>query len=183
MRTGRITASKCGSILRAIARNSFPPSFFQMLYGTKSFSSPAICHGLQFERTAIELYETRKHVRVQAAGFLLSKNGVFGCSADGFLNMEDSNFTSKTVSNSGLVEVKFPYKYRSSFIREALKEKNFCLDSKGTLKKSHIYWDQVQMSLYLSNRAYCDFIVYTFCDLGCIEFISTPSGVKISKNF
>ena len=183
-RTGRITASRCGHILRSINRNTFPDSLFKTIYGLYRFSTPAMEHGLYYERTAIELYQMERKVEVKPAGLMLSRNGIFGCSADGLLDLADSAFEGQTVNNLGLVEVKCPFKHRSNSISEALEDPNFCLDSHRILKKSHPYWDQVQMCLYLSRRAYCDFVVYTFVELNiCRVYIDPQWSLNFAKLF
>ena len=69
----------------------------------------------------------------------------------------------------GLVEVKCPYKYRGYAPTDAcLNTDFFCElvtqssgDQKVQLKRSHSYYCQVQGQMAITERAWCDFVVYT----------------------
>ena len=65
----------------------------------------------------------------------------------------------------GVVEVKCPYCHRDKTPSEAaMQDKRFCLkgDSNNLhLDENHPYYYQVQAQMHLTERRYCDFVVYT----------------------
>ena len=74
----------------------------------------------------------------------------------------------------GLVEVKCPYKYRFESIASAAANSDFCLNMTTNIdetqslqlkKKTHRYYSQVQGQLPITERKWCDFVVYTTKDL------------------
>lgn len=71
------------------------------------------------------------------------------------------------VGDDGVVEVKCPYAGRNMPILPGPKFRHLQLDSKNQIcfKKSSLYYDQIQGQLFLSNRKFCFFVVYTFQDL------------------
>ena len=71
--------------------------------------------------------------------------------------------------DTGLCEIKCPYKHRNSTILEAATtEKDFCLrlnEDELKLDSKHQYYYQVQCQLFVTEMAYCDFVVWTEKDL------------------
>ena len=65
----------------------------------------------------------------------------------------------------GLVEVKCPDSFRDVTPHEAAKSEKFfcCLDKANKLKpkRTHKYYCQVQGQMAITERAWCDFVVYT----------------------
>ncbi|XP_030911372.1 uncharacterized protein LOC115947690 [Geospiza fortis] len=69
-----------------------------------------------------------------------------------------------TGKDLGLLEVKCPYKHRNKTVREACKDKDFCLEVDGdsyVLKKNHPYFTQVQCQLGTTGLQRADFVVHT----------------------
>ena len=67
----------------------------------------------------------------------------------------------------GIIEIKCPYKYREYKLSD-IKDSSFCLqpnDGKLKLSHNHAYYLQIQAQLTLCQRSYCDFIVWTECDV------------------
>lgn len=60
----------------------------------------------------------------------------------------------------GVVEIKSPYKYRDGLLAVTVTD-DFCLDQNYDLKKTHPYYYQVQLHMYVCNVRYCDFVVWT----------------------
>ena len=110
---------------------------------------------------------------VRLSGFIIHpQEGWFGLSPDGII-IDSSDNTCK-----GLLEVKCPYTKRDMSPEEA--DPNFyCYISDNgtfTLKRSHWYYHQVQLQLYVSADfcEWCDFCVYTIKGV-LIEQIYTDS--------
>jgi hypothetical protein len=66
-----------------------------------------------------------------------------------------------------IVEVKCPYGGKNEKIIPGEHFKFLCFERNGNvaLKKSSSYYDQIQGQLFLSERNFCYFVVYTFVDL------------------
>lgn len=98
------------------------------------------------------------NVLVGAAGFRIPPLHPFvGASADGYVSC--------SCCGSGVLEIKCPFKARNLSLSEAAMSADFCLekDAQGTLrlKRDHAYYYQVQMQLFVTEKCYCDFIVWT----------------------
>ena len=66
----------------------------------------------------------------------------------------------------GMVEVKCPLCAEKSSIEEVTEnQRNFCLeacpDGSLQLKHDHSYFYQCQLQMYVTQRGYCDFVVWT----------------------
>ena len=100
-----------------------------------------------------------KPVKVIKSGLFVSpKIPVLGCSPDAKvvdLSCKD---------NIGIGEVKCPYSKFSVSPLDACEDPGFFLenkDGKPTVKKGHVYYDQVQGLMGSTSAQWCDFIVYT----------------------
>ena len=98
------------------------------------------------------------------AGFNISEKHPFlGVSPDAYVH--DSSSTEPF----GLAEIKCPYRHREVSPVEACSKKDFCCmivtDSDGEqklkLKQTHTYFAQVQGQMAVTERKWCDFVVYT----------------------
>ena len=104
----------------------------------------------------------------------LDESGVLGASPDGL------------VGEDHVVEVKCPYTYRNQTLDESLKHKTFCVkqveNGKYELKRDHVYWHQVQGQIYLTQRNFCYFVVWTTTWCVVIEIPKDPAwGVNLRK--
>ena len=137
-------------------------------------STPALEWGKANECVAIEEYKRKQKalgkddITVCEAGFHICEQHPFlGASPDACVHDPTS------LHKYGVLEVKFPYKYRFESIDSAATNADFCLAvvSKSNtlhcieLKTSHIYYAQVQGQLAITERQFCDFIVYTTKEL------------------
>uniref|UniRef100_A0A672LW45 YqaJ viral recombinase domain-containing protein n=1 Tax=Sinocyclocheilus grahami TaxID=75366 RepID=A0A672LW45_SINGR len=95
-----------------------------------------------------------------------------------------------TCCGKGCIEIKCPSKYKDCTILNACSsnDTNFCLqlvDGQVHLRKGHQYYSQVQMQIFVTDSAYCDFVVWTLKD--CVVVRITPDtefeglSMKISK--
>uniref|UniRef100_A0A8C2EE23 YqaJ viral recombinase domain-containing protein n=1 Tax=Cyprinus carpio TaxID=7962 RepID=A0A8C2EE23_CYPCA len=77
----------------------------------------------------------------------------------------------------GCVEIKFPSKYKNNTIREACLAKDFCLelvDGKVQLKQSYQYYTQSQTNIFVTDRYYWDFVVWTLKDSVVLQLDANP---------
>ena len=69
----------------------------------------------------------------------------------------------------GLVEVKCPYTHRHVTPTQVCRDKGFCsalvvgVDGKEhlALRRSHLYYSQVQGQMAITGRSWCDFVIFT----------------------
>lgn len=150
-RKNRLTASSFGHVLNA---KRATPSLIKKILGEYDIASvKAVAWGVTNEDEGIKAFECRSGLKVEKTGLWLHESGVLGASPDGL------------IGQNHVVEVKCPYAHRNSTIEQTLGHDGFCLtkNKEGliTLKENHIYWHQVQGQLYLTNRLFCYFIVWT----------------------
>ena len=98
-------------------------------------------------------------LNISSSGFFVSTEHPFlGATPDALIECE--------CCGAGVVEVKCPLCAEKSSIEEATeKVRNFCLKtcSDGTLqlKRDHSYFYQCQLQMYVTQRGYCDFVIWT----------------------
>lgn len=164
----RITASRAHELFtykgqdwgRKLA-NFLTPSKYKsaaMVYGTKSEESARLC------------YATVRKCNVTKVGFVINADHPWlGCSPDGYVAEE-----------SKLIEIKCPYNGKQMPLCNMLHTVKY-LDENFNLKKSHIYYTQIQISMAVCNVNCCDFIIYSKYDNKC--FITTiPINVEFVEN-
>ena len=175
VRRYRLTASMFGRILHTCRRPNTPPdALVKELLSAKHVSSHALEWGKSHENHAIEEYKQKQRasgnysLTVCKAGFHVCEQYPFlGASPDGCIHDPNSEY------KFGVLEVKCPFKYRFNTISDAATNSDFCLAlvQKGNgqpypeLKPSHAYYAQVQGQLAITERRFCDFVVYTTKDL------------------
>ena len=165
----RITASFFGEIFKRLP--STPPHHLVLrIIDPKPFNCAATEWGKTHEACALEAYRNHHRSRgntdlvTSSAGFVISEENPFlGASPDGYV------YDPSTLQSFGLVEIKCPYKYRAYTPTEAsLKSDFFCEivtqtngDQMFQLKQNHSYYCQVQGQMAITDRTWCDFVVYT----------------------
>lgn len=96
---------------------------------------------------------------VTKAGFVISVEHPFlGAFPDGFVH------DPAATEQSGLVEIKCPYKFRDQTPRNAASDLSFycaLVNEQVQLKLNHNYYCQVQGQMAITKRSWCDFVVYT----------------------
>ena len=151
LRRGRLTASNFGAVLNA---KRVTPSLLKRVLGEYSLSGvQAINWGINNEAEAVKAFVQATGLTVEDSGLWLDPSGILGASPDGL------------VGTNYLLEVKCPFTQRHSEMTEAVKSKDFYLEKNQngsySLKKTHVYWHQVQGQLYLTQRQICFFVVWT----------------------
>ena len=138
-RKGRLIASNFGVVLKA---KRATPSLIKRLLGEYDFSKVrAVAWGVDNEAMAVKAFTQITGLKPIITGLWLNESGVLGASPDGLVG-EDS-----------VLEVKCPYTARYDTIADAAKNKTFCLHNENglyTLKKDHVYWDQIQGQMFLT---------------------------------
>lgn len=146
----RITASRFGEISRITPRR-------QIRKLCKSIACPKVLnHGKLYEQKVIKQFEEKFHIKTQTCGLFVPVDRPYlGASPDAI------------VGDDGIVEVKCPYAGRNMPILPGPKFRHLQLDSNNQIcfKKSSLSYDQMQGQLFLSNRKFSFFVVYTFQDL------------------
>ena len=161
----RLTASTFGRILQ-LQPTTPPDSLVKQLLHSKPFSTNATEWGKENEPKALQEYVKNQlstgHTDLVtcSAGFVVSEEHPFlGASPDAYV------FDPSSPNQFGLVEVKCPYKYRDLHPEDAAQQTDFCCklsaDKVVELKRKHQYFAQVQGQLAITERKWCDFVIYT----------------------
>lgn len=182
-RSGRITASRMyaachsspaapsESLIRAICN----PELVR-------FTSAATSWGCSHEKEAREVYcramsAVHDNFCIEEAGLFIHENfPVFGASPDGIVTCD--------CCGSGVLEIKCPYCVRFSSLAEYTGTKS-CLEETVNglkLKQTHPYYYQVQSQIFLCDKEYADFVVFTEKEVN-IERVAPDEGKwnEISK--
>ena len=150
-RRRRITASIFGKIYKA-KNETTKFNLVKSLIDPKAIDFiPSVRYGTRNEQRAITKYfELTKNI-VKKAGLHVHKQFPFlAGSPDGLVNKD------------GIIEVKCPYSIRNLKINE--QHLNY-LENNGNLKKTHKYYFQIQGLLEITNRPWCDFVIFTGHDI------------------
>lgn len=164
----RLTASMFGKVYKRLP-NTPPDCLVKELLHPLQFSTKATEWGRQHEPIALNAYVQHQidlgHVGLVAvnAGFVVCEEHPFlGASPDAYINDPSS------ADQFGLAEVKCPYKYRELSPEDAAMNSDFCSSlciESGIkvlrLKHTHNYYAQIQGQLAITERKWCDFILYT----------------------
>ena len=174
----RLTASNCqlgckiGKLVStdapeaAVRAYNFIKSNVWKLDGT-DFQSFWMKYGLASEHKAINKYKEQTNAEVYQTGLWVNPKFTFlGCSPDGL------------VGDDGLVEIKSLKLFKNNTIEEitsgkvTAKSQCFTVENgKCVLRQTHAYYYQVQMQLLITERDFCDFILYAEEDEVSIERI------------
>ncbi|KAB0799163.1 hypothetical protein PPYR_07043 [Photinus pyralis] len=165
-RKGRITASLFKSCCRTQISKPARSTIRSICYKQKFFSKQTM-YGCSHEKDAIEAYKifmVPKHENfvINSSGLLInSKFPCFDASPDGLISCDCCGL--------GCLEVKCPYCVRDDNVEELVNFKNMCLKASVLednmwsidLDRNHAYFYQTQMQMAVSERSYCDLVVWT----------------------
>ena len=164
-RSGRITASRFHQAVHTDPHKPALSLVRAICYpNTVRFTTAATKYGCDHEKDAIQAYKLKvfklhQDLKVSPAGLVVSvKKACFGASPDSFLEC--------TCCGKGVLEVKCPYCARACSL-DQIDSRNFCLlatdenDSEMMLKRNHPYFYQCQLQMMVTERLYCDFVVWT----------------------
>ena len=159
---GRLTASSFHSVLN-MKSTTDPSNFLQRVLTKEDLSHiPAIKWGIEKEDTTREEY-TRKmsqlheNFKCTTAGLVVNPQYPhLGATPDGFVTC--------TCCRDGLVEIQCPFSAKDSHPDILRSQKSSFLNARGLII-SHKYYTQVQGQLLITDKDYCDFVVWTPCGI------------------
>ena len=164
VRKYRITASYFGSVFHR-KPTTLPDALVLRIIDAKPFTSRATEWGKQYESLALKKYtevQTQNgHVGLYCcrSGFVISDQYPYlGASPDAVVHDPSAE------SQFGLAEIKCPYSVRNMTPQEAAKSQSFFCsleENELKLKRTHGYFCQIQGQMAITERAWCDFVVYT----------------------
>lgn len=158
-----------------------PSNFLQRVLTRENLSHiPAIKWGIEKEDTAREEYTTEmsqlhENFRCTTAGLVINPQYPhLGATPDGFVTC--------TCCGEGLVEIECPFSGKDSHPDVLKSKKNSFLNAHGLLT-SHKYYTQVQGQLLITEKDYCDFVVWTPCGITMQRIYQDLSFTeKLEKN-
>lgn len=169
-RSGRITASNCGQVLRAVKNEAKKTLARQLVDSKSSQVTQAMRWGIEHEQQAIVKYAEEFGVKnLQSSGLYVHyPTGALGCSPD-------SIACDPKTGEKYLVEVKCPFRARGyrSLDNVIQDQPNFYLakvvKEDGSVgyalrvdnRRGHDYYSQIMLSLYVTKLPYCHFYVWT----------------------
>lgn len=114
-------------------------------------------HAIQWrisnENCGIEILKREENVEVISTGIWLSNSGFLGASPD------------RLIGTDKIIEVKCLWKFRNkNLVAEIENDHSYIIfkkDNNILINKNHIYWDQIQGQLYLTNHKYCYLVIWT----------------------
>ncbi|KAM6062786.1 uncharacterized protein VSU04_007880 isoform 1-T4 [Chlamydotis macqueenii] len=191
-RENRITASVASRIANSKFANGktdeVPQSYLKAVVSSSpGVQTPAMSWGVRNEKAAVQAYEQLKSqavgrpVQVEDCGLFIHREKKWlAASPDGIIK------EAATGKALGLLEVKCPYKHRNRTVREACKDKDFCLEVDGdsyALKRDHAYFTQVQCQLAAAGFQRADFVVHTTKETAVVpvEFDAEFWGQTVPK--
>lgn len=165
-REERITASNFGSVARRKVTTP-PDSLLKDVMGYRTFDTKYVKWGRNHEAAARRTYinimkKTHPGINVKMSGLMVNcAYPHLGASPDGLVHCGHCS------DSSGLLEIKCPASENWKFLTPeqcAEDPKFFCAlneQREVILKKKHPYFCQVQGQMAISNRSWCDFVVWT----------------------
>ncbi|KAH3822281.1 uncharacterized protein LOC127881093 [Dreissena polymorpha] len=162
-RKGRITGTKAHDVF-VMKESSNTDNLVRLITGSKCYNlsgKAAVKWGNTNEEKARHEYAQQQkgnhqYLNVMTAGLLVHQQKPFiAVSVDGVVKC--------ACCPNRLLEIKCPYKHREKKIQD-IKDKDFCLNEEGELKRSHRYYTQIQLQMYVHDVQSCDLFVYTSVD-------------------
>ena len=156
-RAGRVTGSILHSVVNSTDRGQNNMVKKIMQYNKRELTVPAVVWGRNQEEKALASYSDsmKEHLN-----FTVKRTGLTVSEEYPFLAASPDALLSCDCCGTGVVEIKCPFKYKSS-LTGAINDKSFCLDENMMLKKSHKYYSQVQLEMHVCKVSFCDFFVWT----------------------
>ena len=187
VRRYRITASMFGKVFQRLPSTP-PDSLVKELLHPQQFSTKATDWGKRHEPIALKSYVDHQ-ISSGHTGLVAVKSGFVVCEEHPFLGASPDTCVHdvSAVEQFGLAEIKCPYKYRDHLPEDAALNSDFCCSlnthtggKKLELKRSHHYYFQIQGQLAITQRKWCDFVVYTNKGVS-VERISFDSDLWENK--
>ncbi|XP_055529000.1 uncharacterized protein LOC129721006 [Wyeomyia smithii] len=119
-------------------------------------STPAIEHGLRCEKQAVAAYERDFGKDVLRCGFVIPPHIPWlGCSPDGII-----------VDEEKVIEIKCPEAGKHKCLNDFIGELPY-LTKLSSLRKSHAYYAQVQLNIFILKCKSADFLIYSAYEDKC----------------
>ena len=119
--------------------------------------------GCQHENEAKNAYSSYQHQT--HSNFKISESGLHIHPAEPHLGATpDGLIECSCCPGKGVLEIKCPFCHKDKSANEAAEDKTFCLQTSNdmlSLKTNHAYYYQIQIQMYVTERTYCDFVVWT----------------------
>lgn len=147
-----MTASNFGIVCKCTEKKSLSSAVYKLLCQEISSNIPSIKYGIDNEKKAVKAYTSSTRNKVEGAGLCIHEQLPFlGCSPDG---LDGSH---------GIIEVKCPYSIRDYHPRDAVKQKllPYISNIDGDVDCGHIYFYQIQGTLEILDRDWCDLVIYS----------------------
>ena len=133
---------------------------------------PAVQWGRENEPRVFQLYancNAHENASIANVGMYISKEHPWlSASPDGMVKCG--------CHGTSLLEIKCPYKWRFTGVEEAMDDPDFFV-ANGCLKKSHKYWTQVQIQMFVCGVKHCDMAIL-LKDLLVISIEFDPSYIQ-----
>ncbi|XP_060581209.1 uncharacterized protein LOC132737860 [Ruditapes philippinarum] len=153
-RHGRITASNVKLVCSGL-EDKPALSTVKAICGTGSrFTNKATEWGIAHEREALLKY--RRDVSPLHDDLKVDNSGLFISPAHPHLGASPDGIVSCSCCGDGLVEIKCPYSVKDGNVKDLE-----YLDKNMALKHQHKYMYQVQTQLLVTNKLYCEFVIWT----------------------
>ncbi len=145
----RLSASKAHKVLRGRTKETRINHFF-----ATSVVVPSMRYGMEMEKKAREKYVLVTGKQVLESGlFVRASQPWMAASPDGIVIGKQE---------TRMLEIKCPSSCQDGKIEvDYIQENN--------LKKSHMYYTQVQLQMYVTNTCICDFFVFSEADYKMLE--------------
>ncbi|CAG9772931.1 unnamed protein product [Ceutorhynchus assimilis] len=142
-RAGRITASR----FKAVCRTTIQKPSLTVVKG--------VCYPQKYE----------KYYKDQHTNFMLSASGFIICQKHPEVAASPDGLVSCSCCGLGCVEVKCPYLLAdATSFEDFASKKHTCLifnENEYSLDRSHCYYYQMQCQMFVTQRKYCDFVIWS----------------------
>ena len=165
-RKKRITASLAKTV--ACRREDTPPDkLVNQIVKRRSVYSVAMAYGIDNEDVARDKYmQIMKTIRPSLS---TTKLGLcVSISQPWLAGSPDGAVTDPSEKEEGLLEIKCPFQCTTSTFRKCARKSSFCLrfqKGKLSLRRSHAYYYQMQVQMFVSKKAWCDLCVFSPSEL------------------
>ena len=119
------------------------------------------------EATALDAYVKYQHSKGHPDLYATMSGMIISCTHPFLGASPDASVydTSNSLESFGFVEIKCPFKYKDVTPACAATNKDYMLEREQggwlVLKRTHVYFSQVQGQMAIGGRKWCDFVVYT----------------------
>lgn len=160
-RTTRITASSKAHKISTRKRmfNSLAEQLVEPKQFAEGFLPEAMAYGVNNEAKARAKFENLTGYKVENCGLIVKMNQPYlAASLDGII-----------LDDMSILEIKCPFSCKNSEIINRRVKKSYVsyliyVEDDVTISKSHMYYTQVQMQMYVSNTTKCHFFVWSSID-------------------